>query len=341
MGVWVWLGIILSLAQAALFSGLNLAVFSISKLRLQIEAAGGNRHARRLLALRSDANLLLTTILWGNVAVNVLLAQLANSVLTGVLAFLFSTVLLTLAGEILPQAYFSRNALRMASLLSPMLRFYRFLLFPLAKPTALMLDRLLGSEKTDYLTEHALRELITLHTRDKQGDISFIEAKGAINFLALDDLPVSDEGEPVDPRSIVQIPHQHSMPVFPEIEGSREDLFLQRIHSSGKKWIVLVDGDNTPIRVLNADGFLRDALLGPPVFDPYQHCHRPLIVTNDATTLGQLLPLLDVKPKNPEDDVIDNDIILVWGAEKRVITGADILGRLLRGIVEQPSQSQR
>jgi hypothetical protein len=33
------------------------------------------------------------------------------------------------------------------------------------------------------------------------------------------------------------------------------------------------------------------------------------------------------------DDVVDNDLILVWGEQKRIITGADLLGRLLRGIV--------
>ena len=40
-----------------------------------------------------------------------------------------------------------------------------------------------------------------------------------------------------------------------------------------------------------------------------------------------------VRPETAEDDVIDHDVILVWSDEKRVITGADILGRLLRGIV--------
>ena len=40
---------------------------------------------------------------------------------------------------------------------------------------------------------------------------------------------------------------------------------------------------------------------------------------------------LDISPG--EDDVIDEDIILLWGEEKKVITGSDILGRLLRGIV--------
>ena len=36
--------------------------------------------------------------------------------------------------------------------------------------------------------------------------------------------------------------------------------------------------------------------------------------------------------KTAKDDVIENDIILLWAEYKRVITGADILGRLLRGI---------
>jgi hypothetical protein len=35
--------------------------------------------------------------------------------------------------------------------------------------------------------------------------------------------------------------------------------------------------------------------------------------------------------------VIDEDIILFWDEQKRVITGSDILGRLLRGIVQQES----
>ncbi len=41
---------------------------------------------------------------------------------------------------------------------------------------------------------------------------------------------------------------------------------------------------------------------------------------------------MKVAPERPGDDVIDNDLILVWGAQKRIITGADLLGRLLRDI---------
>jgi metal transporter CNNM len=39
-----------------------------------------------------------------------------------------------------------------------------------------------------------------------------------------------------------------------------------------------------------------------------------------------------VVQETPEDDVIENDLILVWSTRKRIITGSDLLGRLLRGI---------
>ena len=120
--VLIWIGIALCITQSAIFSGLNLAIFSVSKLRLEVEVTGGNRDASVLLDLRKDSNLTLATVLWGNVTINVLLTLLSDSVLAGVGAFVFSTIVITLFGEIIPQAYFSRNAIRMAALLAPLLR---------------------------------------------------------------------------------------------------------------------------------------------------------------------------------------------------------------------------
>lgn len=53
-----------------MLSGLNLACFSMSGLRSELEAANNNKHARRVLALREDSDLLLVTILWGDVSVS-------------------------------------------------------------------------------------------------------------------------------------------------------------------------------------------------------------------------------------------------------------------------------
>ncbi|WP_373181951.1 DUF21 domain-containing protein [Halomonas campaniensis] len=144
MTLLTWIGILLCLSQSAMFSGLNLAFFSINKLELEIEARRGNPRAQRVRALRQDANFLLVTVLWGNVAVNVLLALLSGSVMGAVAAFLFSTVVITLLAEILPQAFFSRHALHMAALFTPLMRIYHLLLWPVARPTAWMLDRWLG-----------------------------------------------------------------------------------------------------------------------------------------------------------------------------------------------------
>ena len=49
--------------------------------------------------------------------------------------------------------------------------------------------------------------------------------------------------------------------------------------------------------------------------------------------VGDVIGRLQVAPERPDDDVIDHDLILVWGPQRRIINGADLLGRLLRDIV--------
>ena len=333
----VWMGIAVCITQSAIFSGLNLAFFTISKMELQIEVIKNNRDAIRVLSLRDNSNFLLATILWGNVGVNVLLALLSGSVLAGVLAFFFSTVIITIFGEIIPQAYFSRNALRVGALLSPLLRFYQILLFPVAKPTALFLDRWIGPEAVSFYREKDIRELIKIHMHSSKTEIEKVEGQGALNFLSLDDLPLSREGEPIDPGSVLKLDFDGKKPVFPEIAPDVSDEFLRKINFSGMKWIVIVDQDGEPRLVMDSDEFIRDLLFNPYKFNPYLHCHRPIIERRPEAKIGDIISRLRVSPRHLQDDVIDDDVILLWAEEeKRVITGADILGRLLRGIVRNP-----
>ena len=189
-----WLGIAVCLSQAAMFSGLNLAIFSVSRLRLEVESAGGNSDAQKVLALRQQSNLTLATILWGNVAVTVLFALLSGSVLAGGAAFAFSTIVITFFGEIVPQAYFSRNALRIAAGCTPLLRAYRILLFPVAGPSAWLLDWWLGPEAIALFRERDFKALIAKHIEAAECDVGHLEGSGALNFLDLDDLLVCHEG---------------------------------------------------------------------------------------------------------------------------------------------------
>ena len=329
--IWIWLGIAACIAQSAVFSGLNLAIFSLSQLRLQLEADGGNADAARLLELRKNSNQVLTTIIWGNVSTTVLLTLLSDSVLAGVYAFLFSAVVITLLGEILPQAYFARNALRMASRFLPFLKFYLLVLYPLTKPTAMLLDWWLGKEGITYLAERDIRALIG-RSAASGGDVGRLEAIGAQNFLDLDDVPVCDEGEQIHSQSIISLPLANERCVLPKFNRSPDDPFLRQVDASCKKWVIVTDLEGEPVFVLNAHHFLRDALFGELDTDPSTYWHRPIIVRDMNTRLGDVIGRMRVTPERPGDDVIDHDLILVWSAQKRIITGSDLLGRLLRNI---------
>ncbi len=330
-----WLGVLFCFSQSAAFSGLTIGLFGLSPLRLEVEVESGNKDAARILELRRDSNLLLATLLWGNVSVNVFLTLLSESLLAGVAAFAFSTFGITLFGEILPQAYFSRNALRMGVRLYPLIWVYRLLLYPVTKPSAMLLDWWLGKEGVTYFNEQDFRIMLHKHMHAEDSDIDPLEGIGALNFLSLDDLPIAEEGELVDPDSIIALKCSSDLPMLPDFERHPNDPFLRQVQASGKKWVILTDLEGFPRLVLNADSFLRDALFGDEPFRPYSYCHRPIVITDPATPLGQALQHLRVHPEHAEDDVIDNDLILCWDGVRRIITGADLLGRLLRGIAKR------
>lgn len=326
--MFTWAGILFCLSQSAIFSGLNLAYFSLSRLRLEVEASSGNKRAAKVLALRQKPNLLLCTILWGNVGINVLLTLLSESVMAGVVSFAFSTVVITIAGEIFPQAYFSRNALVFGAMLEPVIRFYQLLLYPVAKPSAMVLDRLVGNEKIEFLKESKMRHLLQLHIESKEADIDEIEGMGAMNFLALDDSRVDDEGSAILPESIISLPFERGVPDFSDDRA----FFIEEVNQSGEKWVLLTDLRDRPRLLLDADGYLRHVMKDPEV-SPVEFCHRPIIIRNDNARLGEVLARFEFSPSESAGDVIDFDTILLWtGKHRRIITGADIFGRLMRGI---------
>lgn len=335
--LFTWLGILFCISQSAMFSGLNLAFFSFTRLRLEIEAEAAPeknyQKIKKILDIRSDSNFLLTTILWGNVGINVLLTLLTDSVLAGVSSFLFSTVAITFFGEIIPQAYFSRHAMKMASLLFPVIRFYQFLLFPVAKPSAILLDVWLGKETIQYFDEENIKIFIKKHIQGHENEIEYVEGTGAINFLSLDDISIANEGEPINPLSIVTVHTTDGIPVFPLVTADINDPFIRKIQESGEKWIVFQDVSEMPLRVLDSDGYIRAVLFSDIPVDIEEFTHAPIVFTDRSYKMDTVIRQLRSSYKRGEDRPIDKDIVLFWSeSEKRVITGADLLGRLLKNI---------
>ncbi|WMW23268.1 CNNM domain-containing protein [Methanolobus mangrovi] len=331
-----WFLIALCLLQSGIFSGLTIGMFGLTRLRLEIEAEAKNEDARKILEIRRNSHLLLSTLLWGNVGINVLLALLTDSIMSGASAFIFSTVLITSFGEIAPQAYFTRNSLRLGATFSPLVKLYMFLLYPVAKPSAIILDTWLGKEKMEFFKERSLGIMLRKHIISESSDIDHLEGLGALNFLTIDDLHVKQEGSVIDPLSIISLPTFNGLVIFPSSEDAEFDTLLENIASSSKKWVIVVDETNEPVMAIDSGSFLRDAVYRKKEFNPYKYCHHPIIVRDPEEKIGGVLHKLKVYPVDSEDDVIDNDLLLYWNKddpEKIIITGSDILGRLLRGIV--------
>ena len=318
-----WLGIIFCLTQSAMFSGLNLAFFSLSRLQLEVEAERGDKRAAKMLKLRQDSNFLLATILWGNVSINVLLTMLSDSVMAGAFAFLFSTIAITVLGEIIPQAYFSRHALKVASILAPCIRFYQILLYPVAKLTGLGLDAWLGKEGITYFREKELSGILKAHVESGKGEVGRVEGTGAMNFLAVDDLPVSKVGSPVKEDSVIVQPVKDGKVSFQDHEQ-----FLAQVKNSDCKWMVIASDAYQPLLVLDADAFCRSVLRESKPVDPLAFCKGPLVIKEAKYTLGRALMDLKEAP-----DEVTKELILVWTkTERRIISGSDVLKLLFKGV---------
>jgi metal transporter CNNM len=61
-----------------------------------------------------------------------------------------------------------------------------------------------------------------------------------------------------------------------------------------------------------------------------EYCYRPIIVTDHGATLGQIIK--DFKVTFDREQVKSCNLVLFWTKEeKRIITGTDLLKRLLKG----------
>ena len=60
-------------------------------------------------------------------------------------------------------------------------------------------------------------------------------------------------------------------------------------------------------------------------------------MTNDPnSTLDSVLGSFVVEADDQTDNVVDQDVVIFWSeGEKRILTGADIFGHLLRGIAKR------
>jgi hypothetical protein len=62
-----------------------------------------------------------------------------------------------------------------------------------------------------------------------------------MNFLAIDKVKVTQEGEEVDADSVIRLPTRVDLPLIPEVSRDVNDPFLKLVNASGHHRVVLAD----------------------------------------------------------------------------------------------------
>ena len=183
--------VVMLIAASGMFSGLTIGLMGYSVDEVERLAAVGDANAQKILPLVRNGNLLLTTLLLGNTAVNATLSIFLGSLVgEGVLAGVIATVLILLFGEIIPAALLTRYALEVGGRMAKPVKVLTWLFFPIAGPIAMALDKLLGQELPELLSRSELRHMIETHQRHEDSDIDALDRDILIGALSLNETPI-------------------------------------------------------------------------------------------------------------------------------------------------------
>ncbi|MBI4591882.1 DUF21 domain-containing protein [Candidatus Uhrbacteria bacterium] len=181
----IGLAIVVLIAFSAIFSGLNLGLYSLNRTDLERKTELGNILAAPVLRARKRGNLLLVSLLLGNVAVNSAIAVLLGDATSGVIAAVVSTGLIVIFGEIIPQAICARFALQIGARTVWIAEVAMVIFYPVAKPIAWMLDNVLGEELKTIWSKRELEHIIAMHEDHPSAVVDADEERiilGALRF---------------------------------------------------------------------------------------------------------------------------------------------------------------
>jgi len=175
---------------SGLFSGLTLGLMTLDAFELKRKMSLGDKQAAKLYPLRKHGNLLLSTLLMGNVVVNSILSVFLGSLTVGVVAVIISTGLILIIGEILPQAVISRYALSFGARTTWLVKIFIVLFFPVTKPIAILLNSMLGRELPTVYSKKELALLVGEQKGLVRSDVDQDDAQLMVRSLTFSDKTV-------------------------------------------------------------------------------------------------------------------------------------------------------
>jgi metal transporter CNNM len=189
--------VVLLIGVSAICSGLNVALMALDLPDLKRKAKLGDKSAKRILPLRKNTHLTLSAILLTNVAAVSATSLVLESLLYGLIAGIVATLLTVIFGEILPQAIFTRNALRFTSKFASLLKVMTIMTYLVAKPLQLLLDKLFHEQGIRLQSRHELGLLISEHLGADESELDEDEVEIMRGALMLSEKRVRDIMTPI------------------------------------------------------------------------------------------------------------------------------------------------
>lgn len=189
------------LFASAFFSGIEIAFFSISNIRVKHLVAKKVRNAEHLAKLKEDPHRLLITILIGNNAVNIAAASIATlfalqrfgsagvGIATGVM-----TLAVLIFGEITPKSIATRHAEKIALNTCKIVKFLTILFYPIIIVLDLVtrvFTKMAGdTAPSPTVTEEEMRYIVKIGA--EEGEINKMEREMIDNIFEFDETVVRE-----------------------------------------------------------------------------------------------------------------------------------------------------
>lgn len=190
---------------SGVFAGLTLGYMSLDETQLSVLMQTGDEkqreQARKIMPIRKDGHLLLTTLLIANMITNETLPVIFDPLLpSGVISVVISTVLIVIFSELIPQSTCSRYGLQIGAVMAFPTRIVIIIFWPVAYPVSRILHFVLGPHHGIVYRRAELKELITMHATSggRGGDLKRDTVMIVGGALDLQEKVVTQAMTPID-----------------------------------------------------------------------------------------------------------------------------------------------
>jgi metal transporter CNNM len=281
-------GAVSCVSMAALAAGLTMGMVNLDKRQLAYMKVSGSEaeklYAAAILPLLQDHHKLLVTLLLLNSLANEALPLFLDSLVPTTIAIIISVTAVLMFGEVLPSAIFTGpSGLRLVASLTRFVRFWMFVLAPLAWPIAKLLDKLVPHEQERLLGRGEVKAFIESQVAPKDlknagCDIISIDEMTLIEgVLALKGVCISEVLIPLD--SVIML----------DINVTLDRQIIGSLLASRKKRFPVFDGNRNNIcGIVMPLDFLRNEMKGLRKIAEFT-MRRPLVVKPSTTLLGAFI----------------------------------------------------